>query len=116
MASAITVDLIGRMRERVAALLADAARRLPHLVYADLRLEVTESRYATAENGAGKSSGDDYSLAAGVRVLAGDRAVAPGWIGVTLGAADAADLERRLAEAIERAYRRALANAEHKAA
>jgi TldD protein len=116
MAFAITVDLIGRMRERVPALLADAARRLPHLAYADLRLEVTESRYATAENGAGKSSGDDYALAAGVRVLAGDRAVAPGWIGVTLGAADAADLERRLAEAIERAYRRALANAEHKAA
>src|SRR5204863_1510 len=113
--AAITVDLIDRARENVPALLADARRRLPHLVYADLRLEVTESRHAIAENGAERSSGDDYACTAGVRVLAGDRSVAPGWLGIVLGAADVADLEARLREALERAYRRAMANAEHKA-
>src|SRR5213592_2592968 len=113
--AAITVDLIDRARENVPALLADAARRLPHLAYADLRLEVTESRHAIAENGAERSSGDDYACTAGVRVLAGDRSVAPGWLGIVLGAADVADLEARLREALERAYRRAMANAEHKA-
>ena len=115
MAGALTVELIDRARASVPTLLADARRRLPHLAYADVRLEVTESRHAIAENGAERSSGDDYACTAGVRVLAGDRTVAPGWIGIVLGAADVPELEQRLIEAIERAYRRAMANAEHKA-
>src|SRR5262249_13952547 len=96
-------------------ILADARRRLPHLAYADLRLEVTEARYAIAENGAERSSGDDYMCTAGVRVLAGDRAVAPGRIGIGLRRAGGDPREARLIEAVERAYRRAMANAEHKA-
>ena len=115
MPAALTVELIDLARATVPAVLADAARRLPRLVYADMRLEVTESRHAIAENGAERSSGDDYACTAGVRVLAGDRALAPGWIGIVLGTADVPALERRLAEALERAYRRAMANAEHKA-
>jgi predicted Zn-dependent protease len=51
----------------------------------------------------------------GVRVLAGARAIAPGWVGLTLGTADLADLPRRLREAIDRAYRRAMVNGELKA-
>src|SRR2546427_8757087 len=101
----LTVELIDRARETVPALLADARRRLPHFAYADVRLEVTESRHAIAENGAERSSGDDYACTAGMRVLAGERTVSPGWIGIVLGAADVPDLERRLAEALERAYR-----------
>ncbi|HEV8585989.1 MAG TPA: TldD/PmbA family protein [Methylomirabilota bacterium] len=115
MTRAIGVELIDRARESVPALLADARRRLPHLAYADVRLEVVETRYAIAENGAERASGADATGSAGVRVLAGDRAVAPGWIGIVLGAADVPELEARLAEALERAYRRAMANAEHKA-
>src|SRR5256712_64203 len=111
----LTVELIDRARETVPALLADARRRLPHLAYADLRLEISESRHAIAENGAERASGDDYACTAGVRVLAGDRAMAPGWIGIVLGAADVPQLEARLVEALERAYRRAMANADHKA-
>ncbi len=78
MSQRITVDLIDRVKLDVRDLLRDAARRLPHLTYADLRLEVAEGKSATAENGESKSSGDDYGFAAGVRVLAGDRSVAPG--------------------------------------
>ncbi len=115
-ATAVTVELIDRVRDTLPALLADARRRLPHLAYADIRLEVVQSRHAIAENGAERSSGDDYACTAGIRVLAGERMIAPGWIGVVLGAADVPQLERRLAEALERAYRRAMANAEHKAA
>src|SRR5689334_13410582 len=111
----VSVDLIDRARDTLPPLLADARRRLPHLGYADVRLEVTESRHAIAENGAERASGADYACTAGVRVLAGDRAVAPGWIGLVLGAADVPQLEARLAELIERAYRRATANAEQKA-
>ena len=112
----ITVELIDRVKGEVRDLLRDARRRLPHLAYADCRVEVTEGKYAVAENGESKSSGDDYAFAAGVRVLAGERMVAPGWIGLALGTADVDDLLTRLREAIERAYRRALVNGEMKAA
>jgi TldD protein len=115
MTTRITVDLIDHLKLDLRDLLRDAARRLPHLAYADVRVEVAEGKFATAENGESKSSGDDYGFAVGVRVLAGDRAVAPGWVGLTLGTADLADLPRRLREALERAYRRALANGELKA-
>jgi TldD protein len=115
MTTRITVALIDTLKLDLRDLLRDAARRLPHLAYADVRVEVTEGKFATAENGESKSSGDDYGFAVGVRVLAGDRAVAPGWVGLTLGTADLADLPRRLREALERAYRRALANGELKA-
>jgi TldD protein len=116
MAARITVELIDAVKRDLPDLLADAARRLPRLAYADVRVEVAEGKSAAAENGQSKFSDDDYGLAAGVRVLAGDRAVAPGWVGLTLGTADVDDLARRLREALERAHRRATVNAELKAA
>src|SRR5438309_108660 len=115
MGRTITVDLIDRVKADAREVLRDARRRLPHLAYADLRLEVSEGKAAAAENGESRFSGDDYGFAAGVRVLAGERMVAPGWVGLTLGSADLADLPRRLREALERAYRRAMVNGELKA-
>jgi TldD protein len=116
MPARIEVDLVERVKPGVRDLLRDAARRLPSLAYADLRLEVSEGKSATAENGESKFSDEDYGFAAGVRVLAGERTIAPGWVGLTLGTADLDDLARRLREALERAYRRAMVNAELKAA
>src|SRR5919201_4484176 len=107
MTTGIRVDLIDGLKGDVRDLLRDARRRLPHLVYADVRVEVSEGKAATAENGDSRFAGDDYGFAAGVRVLAGDRMVAPGWIGLTLGTADVAQLPRLLREGLERAYRRA---------
>jgi TldD protein len=115
MVAPLGVDLIDTLKRRARDLLRDAARRLAHLRYADLRVEVVEARSAAAENGASRSSGDETTLALGVRVLGGHRTVAPGFIGLTLGAADVPHLERVIAEALERAYRRAVANAEMKA-
>jgi TldD protein len=116
MPARIGVDLVDVVKPEVRDLLRDVARRLPHVAYADLRLEVTEGKSATAENGESKSADDDSALSAGVRVLAGERTVAPGWVGLTLGTADLDDLTRRLRDALERAYRRAMVNAELKAA
>src|SRR5215813_2371577 len=115
MTPGITVDLIDRVKTNVRDLLRDAARRLPHLAHADCRVEVVEGKSAAAENGESKFSGDDYAFTAGVRVLAGDRMVAPGWVGLTLGTADREGLLARLREALERAHRRALVNGEMKA-
>ena len=116
MPARIEVDLVERVKPEIRDLLRDAARRFPSLTYADLRLEVSEGKSATAENGESKFSDEDYGFAAGVRVLAGERTIAPGWVGLTLGTADLDDLTRRLRDALERAYRRAMVNAELKAA
>ena len=78
-------------------------------------MEVVEARGAVAENGSSRGAGDDATLAAGVRVLAGDRSIAPGWVGLSLGASDADRLEALLLDALATAHRRAVANAEQKA-
>ena len=111
----IGIDLIDRVAPVAEELVHAAKRRLPHLAHADLRLEVTQGKYAGAENGGAKASGDDYGLTVGVRVLAGNRTIAPGYVGRTLGAADADDLPRILEDALEQAWRRADVNAEMKA-
>ncbi|PYN35392.1 MAG: TldD/PmbA family protein [Candidatus Rokuibacteriota bacterium] len=111
----VSVDLIDTVAPMVETRVREAARRLPHLRYADLRLEVTEAKGAGSENGTPKFSGDDYGLALGARVLAGDRMIAPGYVGQTLGTADLANLDRIVREALERAYRRAMVNGEMKA-
>src|SRR3989442_9301752 len=111
----ISVDLIETVTPLVQERVHEAARRLPHLRYADLRLEVTEAKGAGAENGTPKFSGDDQTLALGVRVLAGDRMTAPGYVGLTLGVADVPNLARIVGEALEQAYRRAMVNGEMKA-
>jgi len=111
----ISVDLIETVTPLVEERVHEAARRLPHLRYADLRLEVTEAKGAGAENGTPKFSGDDQTLALGVRVLAGDRMSAPGYAGHMLGVADLPNLARIIGEALEQAYRRASVNGEMKA-
>ncbi len=111
----VSVDLIDTLAPMVETRVREAARRLPHLGYADVRLEVTEGKGAGAENGTPKYSGDDYGFALGARVLAGDRMIAPGYVGQTLGTADLDDLDRIVREALERAYRRAMVNGEMKA-
>src|SRR5207247_4056743 len=106
----ISVDLVDTvtplMEERVHA----AARRLPHLRYADLRLEATEAKGAGAENGTPKFSGDDQTLALGVRALAGDRMSAPAYVGLTLGVADVPILARIVGAALQEACWWALMN------
>ena len=89
--------------------------RFADLRYAGVRLEVSEGRYATAENGAPTASGDDCALAFGIRVLAGSRMIAPGFFGRGLGIADLSHLEQILRDGLLAAYRRAMANAEQKA-
>ena len=110
----IGVDLIDRVAPVVEELVRDA-KRLPHLSHADVRLQITEGKYAAAENGGAKSSGDDYGIGLGVRVLAGQRTIAPGYVGLTLGAADTDALPRIIRDALAQAWRRADVNAEMKA-
>jgi len=111
----VSVDLIDSVTPMIETRVREAVRRLPHLRYADIRLEITEAKGAGSENGTPKFSGDDYGFSLGARVLAGDRMIAPGYVGQTLGTADLAELDRIVREALERAYRRAMVNGEMKA-
>ena len=115
MAEKITVDQVDRIKEMVHDLATTYARSLAHLQYADVRIEVTEGKAAAAENGASKFSGEDYGFVFGIRVLAGERTLAPGYFGRSLGAADLEHLEKILKEGLHSAYRRAMANGEWKA-
>jgi TldD protein len=115
MTKKITTDLIDQIKPMVADLAMSDAKRLGHLRYADLRIEIVEGKAAGAENGASKFSGEDYGFAFGIRVLAGDRMIAPGYFGQSLGAKDLDRLAEILKEGIRSAYRRAMANGEMKA-
>ena len=95
-------------------LVTSRARSRAHLRYADVRLEAIEGKYAAAENGDSKGAGEDVIMGFGVRVLAGDGMIAPGYFGRALGEADIPQLERILAEGLDAAYRRAVANADWK--
>jgi TldD protein len=70
---------------------------------------------AAAENGGPKLASADQAAAVGVRVLAGRHMAAPGYAGRAVGARDLARLDAVLRELIERAHRRARANAAAKA-
>jgi TldD protein len=111
----IEIELIDRITPVVEELCATHARALPHLAYADIRVDVTEGKFAAAENGGAKSSGDDYGFAFGIRVLAGNRMIAPGYFGRGLGRADLGDLPQILRAGLTAAYRRAMPNGEMKA-
>src|SRR5258707_7758356 len=103
MTTKVSVDLIDTVTPMVETRVREAVRRLPHLRYADTRLEVTEARGAGSENGPPRFSGEDYGFSLGPRVLAGDGMIARGYVGQTLGTADLADLDRIVREALERA-------------
>ena len=115
MAQRVDVEYMERIKPLAHAAVTEYARRLRYLRYCDLRLEISEGKGATAENGQEKGGSEDYGFALGVRVLAGRDTVAPGYVGRTLGSLDMDRLEQVMRETIRSAHRRALASAERKA-
>lgn len=115
MASGLTTAHLEPLRGTLRDLLRDRTRPWPDLRYADVRIEVVEAKRALAENGVPRRALEEVRATLGVRVLAGDRAVSPGYVGLSLGPAEWPAVGRRVGEALEQAYRRARANAEHRA-
>ncbi len=112
---AISTDLVEAVKQSATELTADAPSDYKFCRYADLRIEVIEEKQAGAENGAPKFSAEDNLLAVGIRVLAGDGVVAPGFFGQALGTADLPQFAKMLAAGMKHAYERAVANARQKA-
>jgi len=111
----IAIALIDGVKDMVADLCTGWARALPDLVHADVRLQVTEAKVVSVENGEPKFANDDYGCAFAVRVLAGPRMVGAGYLGRTLGVADLPHLRAILQDALGRAHRRATASGDAKA-
>lgn len=116
--SALRLEVIDELKERVAQLVRDFAARRQGCAYADIRLEVRETRYGAAEDGKAKECGDDAEMSFGVRVLAGAGGdagmVAPGYFGQALGGGSLDALQEVLEEGLGHAYVRAIANARRK--
>src|SRR3972149_10535977 len=96
MPQSITIGIIDDIQGMARSLVTEYAPRLRHFYYADIRLEVGEGKGAASENGMDKFSGEDYGFSFGVRVLAGDKTIAPGHFGQQVGAADLPLLAERL--------------------
>lgn len=113
-AKPLTVESLDRIKRVAVELIRQASKRLRHCRYADLRLEIAEVKAAVAENGAEKSSVDDYLFGFGIRVLAGDPLLSPGYYGHRLGSADLPRLSTLLRDGLRHAYDRAIENARQK--
>ena len=107
----INVDLIEQIKEKVFGLVLDSQRNLNDCHYMDLRIGVSESKYAVAQKGAPKEGREEAQMSFSLKTVAGDRLRASGYFASYLGASDLKRLEVVIKEGIEHAYRRALANA-----
>ena len=101
------------VRERVETFLREYARAHPDCRYADIRLQWSETRWAAAEDGKPKGSGQDLACSLGIRVLAGDGMQAPGYWGGQLPY-ETDDILPFIRNGLDHAYGRGAANARRK--
>ncbi|MCH7809775.1 MAG: segregation/condensation protein A, partial [Chloroflexi bacterium] len=84
----VSIDVIPGIRDAVFDLVSSYPKSKRFCRYADVRIEVSEGKVAVAENGMDKFSTEDYGFSFGVRVLAGQNVVSPGYVGEIVGTAD----------------------------
>ena len=112
----VTIALGDTLKNDLAELVRSDRKHYHYLHYADVRVNITETKSAGAENGILKGSGYDYGLELHVRVLAGEKMSAPGYFGISLGLTDLPRFFDIVKESIETSYDRALYKAAHKSA
>jgi TldD protein len=110
----ITTEVIETVKPFAVDMMLNLSQRYKHCLYADLRLEIVEEKRAGAENGTPKFTREESRLAFGVRVLAGDQMVAPGYFGQILGRGDLKDFPATISRGVKHAHERAIANAHEK--
>lgn len=112
----VDVEILDTVKPQASDQVARARRQFRGLAYADVRLEVREAKSATAENGQSKGGRHDATMSLGIRVLAGEKGVAPGYYGRLVGAREMTNLPEILREGLQHATARAKANAAQKRA
>src|ERR671929_1504670 len=93
MLNKITTDLIEGIKGNIYSLVIDSQKGLEKCHYIDVRVGINESKFASAEKGAPKESGEEAQMSFGVRVVAGDGLKAPGYFASHLGPSDLLKLE-----------------------
>ena len=114
-ASSKKINLIEGLKETVLKVIQQTSS-LKSCKYADIRLGTNTIKYANAENGKAKGMGEDCLISFGTRVIAGEMG-AWGYYGQPIGENESSprSISKILTSGINRAYTRALANANKKA-
>ena len=111
----VSIEDLERIRPGLRSLVTEKARTLRDFRFCDLRIQVREEKWAAAEDGAGKASGEDVAFDFGVRVIVQRKMSAAGFYGQVLGASDLERIESVVWRGIQQAYQRAISNALKKA-
>src|SRR3989338_8989953 len=94
---------------------AEEAKRKPHVYYSDVRLDLGQGMGVSALQGNVKGATEDNEMSCGVRVYARKEGViSAGFMGRSLGTLELENLDKVLHEMHGAAYKRALANQQHK--
>lgn len=107
-------ELITPIKDRIKDLFISYTRTLQDCWYADLRLEVNDTRWASAEDGKAKGAGRDEGGSFGIRVIAGSKKKSPGYYGRIFNLGDLNNIGPLIKEGLEHAHIRALANSKNK--
>lgn len=83
-------------------------------MYADIRIEINDTRWASAEDGKPKSAGRDEGGSFGIRVIAGSDKKAPGYFGSIFSIKDLHRINDLIRDGLNHAHARATANSKHK--
>jgi len=107
----INADIIEGIKERVFEIVSDSQKSLNNCHYLDIRIGVSESKFAIAQKGTPKEGGEEVQMSFGVKSVAGDGLKASGYFASHLGTSDLKRLDEVIKNGIKHAWRRALANA-----
>ncbi|MEE8185319.1 MAG: hypothetical protein V3T96_02840, partial [Thermodesulfobacteriota bacterium] len=111
----MTVDLIGSIKGRVEEFFTSYASSLTGCQFSDIRIDVSDTRWASAEDGKPKAAGRDEGGSFGIRVIAGESSMSPGYYGRIFSLRDVSRFEELIKEGLDHAYTRAVANSRYKA-
>src|SRR4030065_1520601 len=75
------IDNLGDLKHQISEFFTSYARSLSDCQYADIRIEIGDTRWASAEDGKPKSAGRDEGGSFGIRGIARRDKKAPGYYG-----------------------------------
>src|SRR3972149_291885 len=108
------IDNLGDLKHQISEFFTSYARSLSDCQYADIRIEMSDTRWASAEDGKPKSAGRDEGGSFGIRVIAGGGKKAPGYYGSIFSIKDLHRINDLIKDGLNHAHARATANSKHK--
>ena len=108
------IDNLGDLKHQISEFFTSYARSLSDCQYADIRIEISDTRWASAEDGKPKSAGKDEGGSFGIRVIAGGEKKSPGYYGSIFSIKDLHRINDLIKDGLNHAHARATANSKHK--